>query len=89
MDRKRLNLRCDPEQYSTLLWPPVVCNHSCIRQELAGYTRSQPVRALLVLLLMGLLLLLLQAAGSRDRRARHDPHWALLRNCGSARHTPP
>ena len=38
MDRKPLSLRCDPEQYSTLLWPPAMCNHSCIRQELACYT---------------------------------------------------
>ena len=37
MDRKPLSLRCDPEQYSTLLWPPAMCNHSCIRQELACY----------------------------------------------------
>ena len=34
MDRKALSLRCYPEQYSTLLWPPAMCNHSCIRQEL-------------------------------------------------------
>ena len=34
LDRKLLSLRCDPEQYSTLLWPPAMCNHSCIRQEL-------------------------------------------------------
>ena len=27
MDRKPLSLRCDPEQYSTLLWPPAMCNH--------------------------------------------------------------
>ena len=38
LDRKLLFLRCDPEQYSTLLWPPVTCNHSWIRQELACYT---------------------------------------------------
>ena len=38
MDRKPLSLRCDPEQYSTLLWPPAMCNHSCIRQELACYS---------------------------------------------------
>ena len=38
MDRKLLSLRCDPEQYSTLLWPPAMCNHSCIRQELAYYS---------------------------------------------------
>ena len=40
LDRKLLSLRCDPEQYSTLLWPPVTCNHSCIRQELACYPRD-------------------------------------------------
>ena len=40
MDRKPLSLRCDPEQYSTLLWPPAMRNHSCIRQELACYTLS-------------------------------------------------
>ena len=28
LGRKLLSLRCDPEQYSTLLWPPVACNHS-------------------------------------------------------------
>ena len=44
LDRKRLSLRCDPEQYSTLLWPLVKCNHSCIRQELACYT--SPARTL-------------------------------------------
>ena len=38
MDRELLSLRCDPEQYSTLLWPPGMCNHSCIRRELAYYT---------------------------------------------------
>ena len=38
MDRKPLSLRCDPEQYSTLLWPLFICNHYCIRQELACYT---------------------------------------------------
>ena len=37
MDRKPLFLRCHPEQYSTLLWPPAMCNHSCIRQELVCY----------------------------------------------------
>ena len=37
MDRKPLSLRCNPEQYSTLLWPPAMCNHSCIRQDLARY----------------------------------------------------
>ena len=46
MDRKPLSLRCDPEQYSTLLWPPVTCNHSYIRQELACY--SWPVTGALV-----------------------------------------
>ena len=40
MDRKLLSLRCDPEKYSTLLWPPAMCNHSCIRQELACYSYS-------------------------------------------------
>ena len=38
LDREPLTLRCDPEHYSTLLWPPAMCNHSCIRQELACYT---------------------------------------------------
>ena len=38
MDRKPLSLKCDPEQYSTLLWPPAMCNRSCIRQELACYS---------------------------------------------------
>ena len=37
LDRKLLSLRRDSEQYSTLLWPLVTCNHSCIRQELACY----------------------------------------------------
>ena len=41
LDRKLLSLRCDPEQYSTLLCPPVTCNHSCIRQELACYRHSR------------------------------------------------
>ena len=39
MDRKLLSLRCDPGHYSTLLWPPAMCNHSGIRQELTCYTR--------------------------------------------------
>ena len=38
LDRKLLSLKCDPEQYSTLLWPLVTCNHSCIKQEMACYT---------------------------------------------------
>ena len=38
MDRKPLFLRCDPEQHSTLLWPPAMCNHSYNRQELACYS---------------------------------------------------
>ena len=37
MDRKPLSLRCYPEQYSTSFWPPAMCSHSCIRQELACY----------------------------------------------------
>ena len=41
MDGKPLSLRCDPEQYSTLLWPPATCNHSCIRQELACYSLAR------------------------------------------------
>ena len=53
MDRKLLSLRCDPEQSSTLLWPPVTCNHSCIWQELACYSgqavASQILRYLLEL----------------------------------------
>ena len=44
LDRKLLSLRCDPEQYSTLLWPLVTCNHSCIRQELACYSAEQRVK---------------------------------------------
>ena len=39
LGRKLLSLRCGPEQYSTLLWPPVTCNHSCIAQELACYVQ--------------------------------------------------
>ena len=44
-NRKLLFLRCDSEQYSTLLWPPVTCNHSCIRQELACYTVASAAAA--------------------------------------------
>ena len=40
MDRKLLSLRFDPELSSTLLWLPAMCNHSCIRQELACYTST-------------------------------------------------
>ena len=38
MYRTSLSLRCDPEQYSIVLCYPAMCNHSCIRQELACYT---------------------------------------------------
>ena len=38
LDRNLLVLRCDPEQYSTLLWPLITYDHSCITQELACYT---------------------------------------------------
>ena len=40
MDPKPFSLRCDPEKYSTSLWPPIMCNHSCIRQELACYRNA-------------------------------------------------
>ena len=45
MDRKPLSLGCDPEQYSTLLWPPAVCNYSCIRQEFACYSNAHSDRS--------------------------------------------
>ena len=41
LERKLLSLRCDPEQYSTLLWLLVTCNRSCVRQELACYSLLQ------------------------------------------------
>ena len=67
MDRKPPSLRCDPEQHSTLLWPPAVCNHSCIRQELNNYSccccccglRQHAILGAHTLLLLPLLLLLL------------------------------
>ena len=43
--RKLLSLRCDPGQYSTLLWPPAMCNRSCIRQELACYIKGGQEKA--------------------------------------------
>ena len=39
MDRKQLSLRCDPEQYSIRLRPLAMCNHSCIGQDLACYSK--------------------------------------------------
>ena len=35
-----LSLRCVSESYSTFLWPPAMCNHSCIKKEWLHYERG-------------------------------------------------
>ena len=37
MDWMLFSLSFASELYSTLLWPVAMCNHSCVRQELAYY----------------------------------------------------